>query len=221
MKTLFTIFVLALSSQAATIISNLPISQEAVGNNFGSTGGLIRAMGFTIGGSDVLLSGISVRTSNSLPFGVSIDLRVVADTNNGDDPWLSLPFATATAFGMGSGTIGTFDLSLNTSSTLFAGDRYWLVMSTIHDSDPDLSGSFNWLASSPGQIPTGSFASHYGGRLSSNGGSVWSNDDNLLSYALQGTVKQERVPSDVPEPASFALGLAGLSALLVCRRRKA
>lgn len=224
MKRIALFLIWSMAASAATVITNLPVFDSTSGGQFGPTGGLVRAMGFTTGSEDVKLTSIQVGVFNSLTVPVSIKLKVVANTS-GDDPFFSLPFVIAnnTGAGISNGLIAP-EATLVSSSTLFANTSYWLVMQITFAADPDLTGRFDWVQSDPPKTPIGAYASHKGGRVSSDGGATWTNDNLLLSYQLNGTIPRNGNDPEtpgVPEPATMGLcGLAGLLFLLM-RVRKA
>jgi hypothetical protein len=214
MKHLLILGLLALTAQADVIISNLPAGSPNLSNDFGPVGGLQKAMAFTVGNQDITLTGVKVAIRNTLPVGVGIDLKVVANTNSGNNPWTSVPFASTSFLGVGPSTAGTISAPL-TGSKLYANTVYWLLMSIDFDVDPDNTGTFEWLGSDEPKIPTGPYATHFASKASNDGGQTWSPERILNTYQLEGTVEGQTVP----EPSTFLTLAASLLLLGKARSR--
>lgn len=199
--------VAATASQAVPIISNLP-GNDATSTFMnaplgGSNGGGVhdsKAAGFTMpAGPAYNLDFVTVRinyfTTASVPM-----VQLYGNVSGNPSGLLHTLVAPPVAVGM-SNVVFTpsSTVQLNASTT------YWIVVWN----NASVANSFQWMASSPSQAPTG-LATNAGYRFSNGPPPPTGVSGTANSYSVNATV--------VPEPATFVVVCAGL--LAVFRRKR-
>lgn len=197
---------LATSANSVEIIGNLPgndgTSTYLNAPSGGANGGGVhdsKAAGFTMPGTAYTLDSVTFR----LNFFDTASVPVIQIySNSGTNPGSLLQTLTNPTLSVGT---GNFVFTSPSALTLAAGTTYWVV---VWNNATGLN-SFQWMASSPNQTPTG-IATTAGYRFSNGGPPPTGSSSTFNSYAVNAT--------PVPEPATVAI--LGLGAFALRRRRR-
>ena len=200
------------SAQAAVVYGNLgPNGTISISTSGGITltSSAWRAIAFTPGGSDLLLStatiGLSVNAAGSA------DVRLDLYSNNSGVPGTSLFNTTQT---LSANTVAQpIDFTLN--QTLSSGTTYWIVAQNVSG-----SGTLTWRPAdtSPLVGPTTQNSSGWTnlgnstGISSSNGGVTWGSTGTGASNAIS--------LNAVPEPGAVSIAALFATGVLLRRNRR-
>jgi hypothetical protein len=198
--------VAALPSQAAVLIGNLPPTNDNARTTIIATVVNVRqAVSFTLpSGSDYNLNDAILRLGN---YGAGATPVVeIRNDSGGINPGNTVLATLTTPASQGSG-IFDYTFTPSTPFMFMAGTKYWLYAYTN-------SGSYDWMASSPGVTPTG-IATFNENRTSGNGGASWSNSPTLTSFQINATPKTTTtVPESQPLSGLGVLAVVGVGGFL-------
>lgn len=165
------------------------------------------AQGFTVGGTNTVLSSVTLGLYDN---NNTVARVQVFASGSGSVP-SGLPLATLTQ-NVSSLTPALMTFSFSPSLSLTTGSSYWVVVSTTES-----LGLFNWAFNNEGDFPTEQNLSGYSPlnpvtKLSTNSGASWSSSGSNRPASISITA--------VPEPSSIVLaGLGVLAAGYQLRRR--
>lgn len=182
-------------SAGVLLISNLPGEDNRFTRFDGVTHGSDRTkfMGFELpNGPDYLLSDVTLRLK-VMGDNIAPDVRIFSNTNDNLPGDLLVNLVNPTF-----GDVDKIaDYSFTPAGPLIfeAGQAYWIGVSHTGDLN-DPATHFQWMASQPGQEPSG-IATHFGSQIQAVASGSIEPSEVLNSYAVSGSV--------VPEPASLAV----------------
>jgi hypothetical protein len=175
-----------------------------------TTGTVWRAIGFTVGGTNVFLetATIGLNVNANGPANVRLDLY----SNNAGVPGTSLFDTTQTV----SANTLNLPVTFNLNQTLTSGSTYWIVAQKTGG-----AGVLAWRPADPASAPTVQNASGWAnlgsttGITSSNNGASWGSTGTGVSSSIS-------LVAVVPEPSAIAIlaAAAGMGATLRLRRSR-
>lgn len=193
----------ACTTQAVTILSNLPAVGSGTGTNLGLGVDLAdrtKGVGLTMGATSMTFQSMQALISNLTPDSVlsgGIFSSVGGNPGAVLAPFNSVPIPANFA-------AAEVTLTTAASFTLVANTSYWFVLDGVATSN-----SLLWQSLAPNVAPTPTGVTFDGYRFSSNGGTTWGNSTTFNGVRI----------SAVPEPASLAMLLGGIGILGWRRRR--
>ena len=207
MRTL-TILGLALAVTAANaevIIGNLPSNDGTQAAGVSTL--RMKALGFTMGGSNYFLQSITLRlafTASWVDNNPVVTLRAAGA--NATTPGEVIETLSGPG-GYSANTVGDFTFNSVANTELLANTLYYVHVAGSPNAT--VTTGLDWKASSPAVTPTGPGATHTSSLFTSNGGTTHTNSSILNSYEINA--------NPVPEPGTIAA--LGLGALVLLRRR--
>lgn len=158
-----------------TLISNLPGNDGTQSATLNDTRN--KGMGFTMpAGQDYTLEYVTLRLRTSAAGATPI---VEIWTNSGGVPGAVIETLTGPA--LAPSGIASYDFT-SSGTTLVGGTSYWIVAY-----GPAGATTYDWMASSPAQTPTG-LATHLGATFDTNGPPPTTTSSILCSYSVTGTL---------------------------------
>lgn len=168
------------------------------------------AQGFTVGTTNRIMTDVilGLGFASTLPSSVKISLYSDSSSNPGSE----IGVFTNPSFTANTKDIYTFNYS--GTYTLLANTSYWVVASF----DTPMSGSYDWVYNTADTVPAaqnGSGFTGLGARATFNDApTVWDNSINDTPW------NRASITVVVPEPSTYALGIAGtLVTGAIARRR--
>jgi hypothetical protein len=207
--TVSAILCFSVGAQGVVIISNMP-------GNDGTSTFMNAPLGGSNGGGvfDSKAAGFTMPTT-SQPYALdfvtlrlnffNLDSRPIVQlySNAGGNPGTPLHTLATPSFTVG---MANYNFAATGSALLQSNTTYWVVVWN----DALVANSFQWMASSPAQTPTG-LATSAGYRFSNGPPPPTGNSSTFNSYSINATL--------VPEPATLGVLACGAVALLRRRRR--